>query len=87
MKKIMLFHLNRCPYCTEVLIWMDELKHEQAEYEPLEIELIEESENENFANQFDYYYVPTYYVGDEKVHEGAASKKIVESVFKLALKD
>ena len=32
-----------------------------------------------------YYYVPTFYVGGVKAHEGAASKDIVERVLRSAL--
>ena len=36
---------------------------------------------------FDYYYVPCYYVGGEKVHEGHAERADVEAVFRAALKE
>jgi hypothetical protein len=36
------------------------------------------------ADSYDYYYVPTYYVDGVKVHEGAASKKIIEGVYRAA---
>ena len=46
--------------------------------------MVDENIHPEIAAQYDYYYVPTYYVGDEKVHEGAASKEKIERVFELA---
>lgn len=87
MKKVMMFHLSSCPYCRAARSWMEELKAEHPEYAAVDVEMIEERENAALADTYDYYYVPTYYVDGVKVHEGAASKKIVEDVYKRALAD
>ena len=44
----------------------------------------DEAEEAALANTYDYYYVPTYYVGGKKVHEGHAEKSDVERVLRLA---
>ncbi len=49
------------------------------------IETIEESEQPDVAERFDYYYVPTFYVGGEKVHEGGIWPDEVEAVLRRAL--
>ena len=36
------------------------------------------------AKQYDYYYVPTYFVGTRKVFEGGTTKEIVRKVFEEA---
>ena len=74
-----------CPYCKQALSWMDTLFAENIRYKETEIEIIDESLRPDIANQYDYYYVPTYYVGGEKLHEGAASQAIVRHVFDAAL--
>lgn len=84
MKDITMFHLNSCPYCREARKWMEEVLSEHPEYASIPLKMIEEREQKDIADQYDYYYVPTYYIDDVKVHEGAATKKIVESVFEKA---
>ena len=85
MKKITMFLLKSCPHCKAALSWMDELYEENAEYRDLEIEMIDEKAHPQIANQYDYYYVPTYYVDNEKLHEGVASLKKIRQVFNAAL--
>lgn len=85
MKPITMFMMTTCPYCQRAFGWMDDLKREHPEYETLQITMIDERAQPDVAGRYDYYYVPTYYVGAEKVHEGAASREIVESVFERAL--
>ena len=84
MKPIKLFYLKDCPFCKKAFAYIDNLKR-QAIYEFIEIELIEESEQAELANQYDYYYVPTFYVDGVKVHEGGIFEREVEEIFKKAL--
>ena len=85
MKKITMFTMASCPYCRKALRWMDELLARNAGYKALEIEIIDEVVHPDIAERYDYYYVPTYYVGDQKVHEGAASLKKIKRVFDAAM--
>jgi len=85
MKKITLFIMKSCPYCKEALRIMDALFAENKEYLSLEIEQIDELVHPDIAAKFDYYYVPTFYVGDKKLHEGAANMKKIKRVFDAAL--
>ncbi|MDR0697911.1 MAG: thioredoxin family protein [Tannerella sp.] len=84
MKPITLFYLKNCPFCKKALFYIDELKKQDL-YKNIEIEMIEESEQEEVANQYDYYYVPTFYVDGKKVHEGGIYKDEVEDIFKKTL--
>ena len=86
MKKITMFIIKSCPYCKAALGWMDELKEKNPEYKDLKIEIIDENENPEIADKYDYHYVPTYYVDGKKVHEGAANLRKINKVFKAALK-
>lgn len=65
---------------------MEELK-KRPEYENIVIEAIEETEHPDIADRYDYYYVPTFYIGEEKVHEGGIFPEEVEEIFKKALKE
>ncbi len=85
MQKITMFTMASCPYCQRARQYMKELCGAHPEYGEIPITLIDEVEQPDLANQYDYYYVPTYYVGQEKVHEGAASKAQVEAVYQKAL--
>ena len=87
MKPIRMFTMASCPYCQKARRWMDELMAENPAYRALSIDIVDEVEQPEYAEQFDYYYVPTYYVDGKKVHEGAATKQIVHRVFDAALKD
>lgn len=79
--QLLLFILKNCPYCKEALKWMDELRSENPEYAKIDVKIIDEREEEALANSYDYYYVPTYFCGDVKLHEGAATKEKIRQVF------
>ena len=64
---------------------MDEVKQEYPELQAVQVEMIEERKNSAISDSFDYWYVPTFYVDGKKVHEGVASKEIVENVLRSAL--
>ena len=84
MKPVTLFYLENCPFCKKAFAYIDNLK-KQDRYKSIEIELIEESEQAALADQFDYYYVPTFYLDGKKVHEGGIYENEVEAIFKKAL--
>ena len=85
MKKITMFTMHSCPYCQAALRWMDKLLAKDSRYSALEIEKIDELIYPEIAEKYDYWYVPTFYIGDEKVHEGAASLRKIRKVFDMAL--
>jgi len=84
LKPITLFYLKNCPFCKKAFTYIDKLKQQDI-YKSIEIELIEESEQPELANQHDYYYVPTFYIAGEKVHEAGIFENEVEEIFKKAL--
>lgn len=85
MKDVKLFYLRNCPFCKKALQYIEELKARHPELAAIEIEMIEESEQAEVANSYDYYYVPTFYVGGQKVHEGGIYPEEVEAVLRQAL--
>ena len=44
MKPVKLFYQERCPFCKKALRYIEELKAEYPEFQPIEIEMIEETQ-------------------------------------------
>lgn len=76
-----IFILEKCPHCLNARQWIEELCNENPKYKEIEIEYIDEKKQSEIADQYDYYYVPSIYVEDKKVHEGVASKDIIKNIF------
>ncbi len=85
MKSVKLFYLENCPHCRKTKRDLDELLSD-SRFSAVKIEWIEESKNTELADQYDYYYVPCFYVNETKVKEGALSKEDVLDVLMMALK-
>ena len=45
MKPVKLFYQERCPFCKKALRYIEELKAEYPEFQPIEIEMIEETQH------------------------------------------
>ncbi|MBE6210067.1 MAG: thioredoxin [Rikenellaceae bacterium] len=86
MKTVKLFYLRNCPFCKKALRYIDELKSTHPELRAVEIEMIEESEEPDVAERYDYHYVPTFYLNETKVHEGGIYADEVEQILRKALK-
>lgn len=84
MKTVNVFITSWCPYCKRALSWIQELKNEDPKYAQLEVKIIDEELQPHIAKQYDYYYVPTYYVDGIKVYEGGTTKDIVRLAFDKA---
>ncbi len=84
MKSVKLFYLERCPHCLKTGKDLAELM-EDPRFSDVKIEWIEESQNAELAAQYDYYYVPCFYVNELKVKEGALSKEDVLDVLNMAI--
>lgn len=80
-----LFYLPHCPHCRLALKCLDELKAENEAYASIRISMVDEAKEKDFANQFDYYYVPTFYLGEDKLFEGHMEKADVKAVLDKAL--
>ena len=66
-----LFYFPTCPYCVKAKKAIEELKEECPEYQNIEIEWIDEHKIISLADQYDYYYVPTIFYGEEKLYEAS----------------
>jgi len=86
MRSVKLFYLRNCPFCKRALQYVADAKAAHPELAAVEIEMIEESEEPETAERYDYYYVPTFYVGGVKVHEGGILPDEAEAILRKALK-
>ncbi|MDR2232050.1 MAG: thioredoxin family protein [Tannerella sp.] len=89
MKQLRLLYLEECPYCKEAFAFIDQLKQEDDRYKDIEIETIEESVHPELIVKYNfyYYYVPTIYMDDVKMHEGIITKEDVKRIFDKALEE
>lgn len=87
MKKLMIFYQERCPFCKRAFGYIEELIRENSEYSNIPIELVEETLQADFADTFDYYYVPTFYLNGKKMHEGGIYKEEVKKILDSALEN
>ena len=79
MQEITMFILKNCPYCRQALKDLDALLADQR-YQNLRITKIDEGENPELADQYDYYYVPTLYLGAQKKLEGALTRAQIQAL-------
>ena len=69
MQPVTLFYLTGCPYCVKAKRALEELKEENAAYEKVPLDWIEESREPELAGRYDYYYVPSLFLGERKLYE------------------
>ena len=69
MKPVTMFYLINCPYCKQAHRAIDELTVGNEAYKAIDIDYVEESMQPSRAEQYDYYYVPSMFIGKEKLYE------------------
>jgi len=84
-KQVILFVTSWCPHCRNAERMLRELIQAHPEYGDIAIDIIDEEKNKKFSDSFDYYFVPTFYVGGKKMHEGVPTREKIEAVLKSAL--
>ena len=87
MRNLQIFYQKNCPHCTKAFKFIDELKEENDLYRVIEPRFIEETLEVDYAGLFDYFLVPTFYIDEKKVHEGAVSKEQVRKILDDTLQD
>lgn len=85
MNTLYMFVTSWCPYCKKALSWMKELEAENPAYKDINIKIVDEEEETEIARKFDYYYVPTYFLNEEKLFEGVPTKEIIKGVYDKSL--
>lgn len=85
MKEITFFYMPGCPYCAKARRFIAALIKANPEYSAIPFKEIDEIAESELADQYDYYYVPAFYAGNEKIHEGDLDKKDMKAVLDAAL--
>ncbi len=85
MKHVKMMVLEHCPHCRKAFAYIDELKSEYPKYQNVQIEVIDEVKEEEKTQGYDYWYVPTFFVNDVKIHEGVPTKEAIQSVLEEAI--
>lgn len=83
MKGLTVFHLTNCPYCINAKKALAQLCGDKPQYADIPIEWIEESEEPERTSGYDYYYVPSFFLGKEKLYEahpGESYEECLENV-------
>ncbi len=73
-KKLILFYLTHCPYCKMAARAIEELTAEEPAYAAIPIERIEETLQPEISEKYDYWRVPTFFYGEEKLYEADPSQ-------------
>ena len=84
MKEIKMFMFESCPHCAKARKIISLLHDSNPEYKKIPFVMIDEKLQPEVADKYDYYYVPCFFVGDEKVHEGTVDEEKVRAVFEKA---
>ncbi|MDR2505885.1 MAG: thioredoxin family protein [Oscillospiraceae bacterium] len=84
MQNLTYFYFDGCPFCAQAEKWLEDIIRERPELAQVQITRINERKRPDIANKYDYYYVPTFFMDGTKLHEGAATREIVESVLQRA---
>ena len=69
MKNLTVMYLANCPYCRSARKALDALLEENAEYRKVPLTWIEESEQPALSDSYDYWRVPSIFMGEEKLFE------------------
>jgi len=69
MKKLTWFYLPGCPYCAMADRALRELRAENPDYAAVELEAVDETADPARAARYDYYFTPTFFLGEEKLYE------------------
>lgn len=81
-----MFVISSCPHCKKAHEMIAEIFADHPEYAAIPFTVIDENENPDIAERYDYDYVPTFYTGDVKMMEGIPAKEAIVNVFAKALK-
>ncbi|HOD93097.1 MAG TPA: thioredoxin family protein [Clostridia bacterium] len=80
MDKLIYFKIPSCPFCRQADRFLEELKQENEQYRGIPIQVVDETCERAFADSYNYYYVPTFFLGNKKLHEGVVTKDRIKYV-------
>lgn len=84
-KDVLMMVMAGCPHCVRAREIMAELCEQHPEFAQVAVQIVDETVEKDFAESLDYYYVPTFFVAGEKLHEGRPTPDAIRRVFQAAL--
>ena len=69
MKELTMFYLDDCGYCNKAQRALEELFLENSTYASIPLKKVEESREPELADSYDYYAVPSFFLGEKKLFE------------------
>ena len=85
MQELVLFYLPHCPHCKLAIRCLEQLQKEDPAYGAIPIRWIDESREKALAESYDYWYVPSFWLNGQKLHEGHAEMADVRAVLEAAM--
>lgn len=92
MEKIKMFYMTGCPYCRQAFRAIDELVRNSPEFAEVQVECVEENQDPELAAKYNYYHVPSMFIGGDKLYEAEPGesyetcKAQVKRVFEASLR-
>lgn len=87
MKEIKMFMFAGCPHCMKAKEIIDDLFKSETKYSKVPLSIIDEKLQPEVADKYNYFLVPTFFVGEVKMHEGPPTKELIISVFNKACEE
>lgn len=87
MKELTFFLLPSCPHCRLAQSFVDKLQKENPAYAEIPMRKVDESREVALANSYNYFYVPSFFIGKKKLFEGHMEEGDVRAVLDAALCD
>lgn len=84
MKELTYFYLKNCPFCKKANRMIEDITAAEQRLAGVPIKRIEESEEHELADSYDYFYVPCFFLGDRKLFEGDPSEQDIKTVLEAA---
>lgn len=84
MRELTLFYFPECPYCQRAMKYQEEIFREHPEYRQIPLRMVDENRWQGGGRSLRLLYVPAYFLGDEKLCEGAKDKETVLAAFRRA---
>ena len=69
MAAVTIFYQTFCPYCRMAKRAVEALRAESPACAAVDITWVEETRHRALADRYDYWYVPSVYLGEEKLYE------------------
>ena len=85
MKEMTYFYMPGCPHCALATRLLSELQREDARFAEITVRMIDETKDKALADSYDYWYVPSFWAGETKLHEGHAEKADVRRALEETL--